>query len=207
MTRVTHMSALFKENVSLSLDRSRIAFHGATDKDDYASYEIYVIDVDGTNLVQLTDNSILDGHPGWSPDDSRIIYASFRDTGKASIVIMDTDGNEILDLTPAGADDNDPDYLPDGRIVFKTDRFSTAPQVGNAVMDADGSGVIQLTKISLFLNALTREPTMPSMLKCLLRPGTSSRRGLTAAVSKHCWQTAGSTGFRYTTQADNTFVT
>lgn len=145
VTRVTHMPALFKENVSLSHDRSRIAFHGAPDPDDYASYEIYVIDVDGTNLVQLTDNSILDGHPGWSPDDSRIIYASFRDTGKASIVIMDTDGNEILDLTPVGADDNDPDYLPDGRIVFKTDRFSTAPQVRIAVMNADGSGVIQLT--------------------------------------------------------------
>ncbi len=149
VTRVTNMPALFKENVSLSHDRTQIAFHGAPDKVDYASYEIYVIDIDGTNLTQLTDNAILDGHPGWSPDDSRIVYASFRDASRASIVIMDAQsGNEIADLTPQGIDDNDPDYLPDGRIIFKTDRFSVFPELRIALMDEDGGGVLQLTFIN-----------------------------------------------------------
>jgi len=91
---------------------------------------------------------LFDGHPEWSPDDSEIAYASFRDPGKASIVRMMADGTEILDLTPLGADDNDPDYLPDGRIVFKTDRFSTAPEVRIAVMNVDGTGVAQLTSVN-----------------------------------------------------------
>lgn len=148
VTRVTVMPALFKENVSLSHDRTKIAFHGANDKDDFASYEIYVIDVDGTNLRQLTNNAILDGHPGWPPDDTRIVYASFRDAGQASIVIMDAaTGIEISDLTPPGVDDNDPDYLPDGRIIFKTDRFSVFPQIRIAVMNEDGSAVVQLTHV------------------------------------------------------------
>ena len=149
VTRLTFMPALFKENVSLSHDRTRIAFHGAADKVDYASYEIYVVDIDGTNLTRLTNNTILDGHPGWSPDDSRIVYASFRDAGQASIIIMDAQtGSEIADLTPPGIDDNDPDYLPDGRIIFKTDRFSVFPELRIALMNDDGSGVLQLTYIN-----------------------------------------------------------
>jgi hypothetical protein len=147
VSRVTKLPTLFKENVSLSHDRTKIAFHGADDRDDYTTYEIYVIDIDGTNLTRLTDNTILDGHPGWSPDDSRIVYASFREGGIASMSIMETDGTEIIDLTPAGMDDNDPDFLPDGRIVFKTDRFSDFPQLRIAVMNDDGSGVLQLTHI------------------------------------------------------------
>jgi len=117
VTRITDDAALYKENVSLSHDRTRVAFHGAADKDDFAAYEIYTVDIDGTNLTRLTNNAILDGHPGWSSDDSRIVYASFRDAGRASIVIMDTAGTEMMDLTPNGVDDNDPDYLPDGRII------------------------------------------------------------------------------------------
>jgi hypothetical protein len=143
--QVTNDPNLYKDNVSLSHDRTRIAFHASTDRADFANYEIYTVHVDGTNLTQLTNNSILDGHPGWSPDDTRLAYASFRDGGAASIVIMADDGTEIADLTPAGVDDNDPDYLPDGRLVFKTDRFSQMPQVRIAVMNEDGTGVSQLT--------------------------------------------------------------
>ena len=149
VTRVTN-SSMFKGNVSLSHDRTKIAFHGAPSESDFAHYEIYRIDVDGNNLTQLTNNSILDGHPAWSPDDSQIAYASFRDgNGKASIITMNSDdGSEIADLTPANTDDNDPEYLPNGKIVFKTDRFQNSPQVQIALMNDDGSGVSQLTRQS-----------------------------------------------------------
>jgi len=148
VTRVTHLPALFKDNVSLSHDRTRLAFHGAPSRAALAQYEIYTVNVDGSNLQQLTRNGILDGHPAWSPDDSRLAYASFREAGKASIVEMTAAGVEIADLTPPGADDNDPDYLRDGRIVFKTDRFQPAPQVQIAVMDEDGTNVRQLTRLA-----------------------------------------------------------
>jgi hypothetical protein len=148
VNRVTNSIGVAIDNPSLSHDRTKISFTGAANILDFTTYEIYSVDVDGNNLVKLTNNIILDGHPAWSPDDSEIAYASFRDPGKASIVRMTAAGAEILDLTLPADDDNDPDYLPDGRIVFKTDRFSTKPEFRMAVMNVDGSGVVQLTNVS-----------------------------------------------------------
>lgn len=150
VTRVTNSTGLYIDCPSLSYDRTRIAFFAAPNYTDYADYEIYTVNVDGSNLKSITTNSYLDGHPAWSPDDSEIIYASFRDAGKASLIRSTVTGAEILNMTPAGANDNDPDWLPDGRIVFKTDRFGTAgsPEVRIAVMNSDGTNVRQLTNTS-----------------------------------------------------------
>ncbi len=145
-TKITNNPTLFKDNLSLSNDRTKITFHGSPNKDMLTQYEIYSIHVDGTNLQRLTNNAILDGHPAWSPDDTRIAYASFRNSGKEVIVTMTANGTEIAALpTPAGKADNDPDYLPDGRIIFKTDRFNTSPKVQIAVMNEDGSNIKQVT--------------------------------------------------------------
>jgi Tol biopolymer transport system component len=148
VTRVTQSTGLYMDGVSLSHDRTRLAFFGGASSTDYTTWEIYTVNRDGTDLRTLTTNTILDGHPAWSPDDSTIVYASFRDGWSASLVLMTAaTGSELADLTPAGANDNDPDWTPDGRIVFKTDRFGTpgSPQVRIAVMDVDGSNVTQLT--------------------------------------------------------------
>jgi hypothetical protein len=151
VTRVTHTTGLYMDGISLSHDRTRIAFYGGPSFTDYTTWEIYTINCDGTGLRTLMTNSILDGHPAWSLDDSEIVYASFRDSvdiWRASLVLMTSvTGSELRNLTPATVNDNDPDWLPDGRIVFKTDHFGTpgSPQVRIAVMNPDGSNVRQLT--------------------------------------------------------------
>lgn len=150
LTRVTNTTGLYMDGVSLSHDRSRIAFYGGPSSTSYADWEIYTVNTDGTGLTALTSNALLDGHPAWSPDDSKIVYASFRSGGQASLILMSSAGVEQSNLTPTGWNDNDPDWTPDGRIVFKTDRFGTpgSPQVRIAVMNADGSAVAQLTSVS-----------------------------------------------------------
>jgi Tol biopolymer transport system component len=147
VVRVNTAMGKYLDGVSLSHDRTKIAFYAASTSTNYADYEIYTVNVDGTNLQQITTNTLLDVHPAWSPDDSEIIYASFRAGGIASLIRMNAATHaDILNLTPTGANDNDPDWLPDGRIVFKTDRFGTgSPEVRIAVMNADGSNVHQLT--------------------------------------------------------------
>jgi hypothetical protein len=156
VTRVTHTTGLYIDGVSLSHDKTRVAFYAAPTSTDYANYEIYTINTNGTGLTTLTTNSILDGHPAWSLDDSEIVYASFRGPGpwQASLVTMTSGtGFERLVLstvTSTTANDNDPDWLPDGRIVFKTDRFnpSLPDQVRIAVMDPDGTTIVSLTSTS-----------------------------------------------------------
>ena len=71
----------------LSPHGNRIAFTSNRDGD----YEIFVMDLDGTNLQQLTDNDDFDSSPAWSPDGSRITFMSDRN-GDYEIFIMDADG-------------------------------------------------------------------------------------------------------------------
>ena len=146
--RVSTLPALFKDNVSLSHDRRRVAFHGAPSREAVGEYEIYTLDIDGTNLRQLTDNAITDGHPAWSPGDSLLAFASYRGGAGASIILCDTLGTERGDLTPDTASDNDPEFLPDGRILFKTSRYRAEPEVRIAVMDADGGNVVELSTVT-----------------------------------------------------------
>lgn len=53
-----------------SLRNGKIAF--ASNRD--GNYEIYVMDADGTNLIQLTDNQYNDTQPSWSPDGTQIVF-------------------------------------------------------------------------------------------------------------------------------------
>jgi hypothetical protein len=143
-TQVTFEPSVWKRDVSLSHDRTEIAFSGSTSPDAAETFEIYRVDVSGTNLVALTSNRLADVQPSWAPDDLHIAYASQREA-TFSIVVMQPDGTEVADLSPRGGDDTDPAYLPDGRIVFQTNRFSAPPERRIALMDGDGANLQQVT--------------------------------------------------------------
>jgi TolB protein len=67
-----------------SPDGGRIAFVSFSDHNDSVcpadgcppSGEIYVVNSDGTGLARLTSSTADDEHPSWSPDGSRIAFAS-----------------------------------------------------------------------------------------------------------------------------------
>ena len=56
------------------------------------NWEIYRVDIDGSNLIALTSDKSSDGLPTWSPDGSKIAFATNRD-GQWSVFTMDTDGS------------------------------------------------------------------------------------------------------------------
>jgi Tol biopolymer transport system component len=68
---------MWVEYPAWSPDGTRIAFMGGPDGP--TEYDIWVMNADGSNPVQLTDSPGPDWWPAWSPDGTRIAFASVRD--------------------------------------------------------------------------------------------------------------------------------
>jgi dipeptidyl aminopeptidase/acylaminoacyl peptidase len=117
----------------------KIAYDTNADGD----FEILVANVDGTNPVQLTNNTATDQGPAWSPDGNRIAFTSQRDGGKGEIYVMEANGSNQTRLTNNLAIDGSPSWSPDGtKIVFHTNRDGNFEIY---VMNADGSNQTRLT--------------------------------------------------------------
>ncbi len=89
------------------LAQDKIAF--GSDRD--GNWEIYVMDADGSNATNLTNNSALDGYPVWSPDGTKIVFLSDRDDN-VEIYVMDADGSNPTNLTNNPAEDHFPAWSP-----------------------------------------------------------------------------------------------
>jgi len=98
----------------------RIAFVYISDDDDR---EIYIMDIDGQNIQNLTNNPIgMDHTPVFSPDGSKILFISNRD-GDSDAYIMNVDGGEVVNLTNETLHFSYyPTWSPDGtRIAYAAD--------------------------------------------------------------------------------------
>ena len=85
--------------------------------------EIYIMNVDGTNQVRLTNNESLEYKPFWSDDGTKIAFTSERD-GNAEIYIMNSDGTKQTRLTNTfDIDEWATSWSSDGsKIAFESDR-------------------------------------------------------------------------------------
>ena len=153
ITRLTYNDR-HENNPALSPDSTKVAFH-AGDPNDMLSWEIYVLDLVTGEEIQITDNRVLDGHPDWSPDGSRLVFGSFSDAGgnpagAADIVVVSLDGTGFTRLTDSPWEDNDPEWSPDGtKIAFKSTRLTREHAREEIfVMNVDGSQVQRLTTTS-----------------------------------------------------------
>lgn len=98
---------------SLSWDATRVVFAGLPDgqyelgngnqiSKEHDAWRIYTIDIDGTNLSQVT------GVPGIPGSDQDLDLSQFHPLAQNGLM---------------GYDDTDPAWLPDGRIVFSSTRY------------------------------------------------------------------------------------
>ncbi|WZO96352.1 hypothetical protein EP7_003344 [Isosphaeraceae bacterium EP7] len=84
--------------------------------------DIFKADLDGKNLVRVTDTPGYDAEGSYSADGKQIIFTSFRD-GNAEIYIMDADGTNPRRITDAKGYDGGPFFSPDGKkIIYRSDR-------------------------------------------------------------------------------------
>ena len=122
---------------------SRIAF--ATNRD--GNWEVYVMNSDGSNPHNLTNNPGTDSHPSWSPDGSKIAFQTERD-GNWEIYVMNADGSEQTRMTNDRGIDRSPAWSPDGaKIAFVSDRagrhsvWTMNSEDGSELEDVTGSYV------------------------------------------------------------------
>ena len=106
--------------------------------------EIYTMNSDGTDRVDLTRNPADDTDPRWSADGKRIVFASNRD-GNYQIYTMNADGSGVTRVTHDASDDRRPTWTADGHILFQNGTF---PNRAIFRIGADGNGLQQLTPVS-----------------------------------------------------------
>ena len=108
-------------------------------------FEIYVMDADGTNRQDLTDNLHQETDPTWSPDGKHIAYTSTIDRNQ-EIYLMDVDGGNQRRLTNSGEvhiHNWHPTWSPDSEsIAFTSNRDGNLEIY---VMDVDGGNQRRLT--------------------------------------------------------------
>ncbi|MQG81287.1 MAG: hypothetical protein FI692_05825 [SAR202 cluster bacterium] len=101
-TNITNTDMAHIAQHDWSPDGSKLIFRAdpdATDTYNSSQLEIFTINKDGSNLVQITNNERLDASPKWSKDGTSIYFVSQEDQEKPKIYVMDTDGTNVERVT------------------------------------------------------------------------------------------------------------
>ena len=141
----------------------KIVFQRAASNSD-TNTEIYMMDPDGANQTNLTNNPAPDYDPTVSADGAKIAFESGRD-GNMEIYAMNADGTNQTRLTNALGSDFAPAWSPDGtKIAFVSTRASTTT-IANGdiyVINANGSGQTSVTSGSENDNLPSWQPLPPT---------------------------------------------
>lgn len=104
--------------------------------------EIYVMNGDASELINLTNDPSDDDLPAWSPDGTRVVFCTRRD-GNYEIYVMNADGSGKTNLSQNPLEDCSSSWSPDGtKIAFASDRDGNNEIY---MMKADGSSQTRLT--------------------------------------------------------------
>ena len=104
--------------------------------------EIYVMNADGSNQRNISNNSSADRAPAWSPDGTQIAFVSNRD-GNFQIYVMNADGTNLRKISNSSRSLSSPAWSPDGTQIA----YDVFLQI--YVMDADGSNQRNISNNSL----------------------------------------------------------
>jgi Tol biopolymer transport system component len=124
--------------------------------------DIFVMNADGTGVINVTNTFGDQSDPDWSSDGSKIVFSEGGD-----VSVMNADGTGAHRLVPElqvpfGGYDSDPVWSPDGtRIAFPRIRGSTNTGFTATlyVMNSDGSGVTRLIMFRDTFGGIEPHPT------------------------------------------------
>lgn len=127
----------------------RVLFYSNREGND----EIYLMSKDGKTATNLTNHPKADRIASLSPDETKIVFSSNRDSKTSELYVMNIDGSNVTRLTNNENFEDGPEWSPDGKkIIFSRDikaiNDSTPHVTSNGeifIMDADGNNVRRVT--------------------------------------------------------------
>ena len=115
VTTLFDFPGAFDSAPAWSPDGTKIAFESNFDVfgvNPGMDYEIWVMNADGSNLTRLTDNTVHDEGPAWSPDGTMLAYSSGPTNTTVDINVMTAQGVHLRTLTDYAGRDESPDWQP-----------------------------------------------------------------------------------------------
>lgn len=116
----------------------------------YPSYDIFVADLNGNILRQLTDAPGYDAEATVSPKGDKIVFTSDR-SGDLELYVMNIDGSDLVQVTSSLGYDGGAFFSPDGtKLVWRASRPTTDEEV-KAYKDLLAQGLVEPTNMELFV--------------------------------------------------------
>jgi TolB protein len=108
--------------------------------------QLFIINVDGTNMHQVTDMNNLRGRSDWSVRGDIVTYSGTPWTRE--LYLMKADGSDSRQITPTGGNSQGPSFSPDGEWVAFTAYFDHPGDISGCeiyIMRVDGTRLMRLT--------------------------------------------------------------
>lgn len=116
----------------------------------YDSYDIFVSDLNGNIVTQLTNEEGYDAEATVSPKGDKIVFTSNR-SGDLELYTMNLDGSDVKQITNVLGYDGGAFFSPDGsKIIFRASRPKTDEEV-EEYTSLLSEGLVQPTEMELFI--------------------------------------------------------
>ena len=163
--KITHFSLLCCLGLTLAFyttqlwakapRNAKIAFTSNRD----GNWDIYIMNADGSQQVNLTEHAAADFNPTWSPSGEQILFNSNRG-GEPDLYLMDVDGKNVRKVLAKSAERLHPTWSPDGKQIayLRVDEWAiyivtvdgkvvekvadTGQDGGNPAWSPDGSEIV-----------------------------------------------------------------
>jgi TolB protein len=116
----------------------------------YPEYDLFVANLDGSNVRQLTEVPGYDAEATVSPDGKKIVFTSMRH-GDLEIYSMNIDGSDVQRLTEERGYDGGAFYSPDSKLICYRASHPTEQTAVDRYTRLLGQGLIEPRALDLYV--------------------------------------------------------
>lgn len=116
----------------------------------YESFDIFIADLKGNIIAQLTNEPGYDAEATVSPKGDKIVFTSMR-SGDLELYTMNLDGSDVKQITDELGYDGGAFFSPDGtQLIFRSSRPKSEAEI-KEYKDLLAQGLVQPTQMELYL--------------------------------------------------------